>query len=166
MLLPGWASLVFELFSSLFILVFGLLVVRAVLFVLERKIELVPLPEKQRAALHSLRGIVSVVLYLVVLMTALSAAGLDVVPLLTSLGVAGVAVSLAVKDILADYVAGLVLVLGGSVRQGEWIRLVDRGVEGRVEEIGWRHTVFATGESIITVPNRVVAASLIAHRKD
>lgn len=144
----------------------GVLAVWLVSDTLVRKIKGLPLTEEQKSILLSLKGIVEVVLYIIVLLTALSAAGLDIAPLLLSLGIAGVAVSLAIKDFLLDYAAGLVFILGRTIRHGQRIKILDKNIEGVVEEIGWRHIVLTSGNEIITVPNRVVAASVIVHKKE
>ncbi len=148
------------------IVIIGVLATWLLTEALFKKLRSLPLTEEQKRTIVSFKGIVEVILYIIIVLTALSALGVDIVPLLTSLGIVGVAVSLAVKDLLADYVAGLVLIVGRSLRKGQRIKILDKGIEGVVEEIGWRQTTLLDGEKIITIPNRVVAASTIMYLKE
>lgn len=69
----------------------------------------------------------------------LSQLGVSIGPLLAALGVAGLAVALALKDTLANYFARITLAIDKSFTVRNFIEL-DGGHEGRVEAIGWRTT--------------------------
>lgn len=83
--------------------------------------------------------------------------GVEVVSLLATLGIGGLAVALAAKDSLANFFGSLMIMLDRPFRVGDWI--VVGGSEGAVEDIGFRSTRIRTGyNSIITIPNSDIAS--------
>lgn len=64
---------------------------------------------------------------------------LGISPLLTALGVGGLAVALALQDTLSNLFAGLHILRERSIRVGDSIRL-ESGQEGYVEDTTWRTT--------------------------
>ena len=85
---------------------------------------------------ESLAQITVVILGVLLLMSEL---GLKITPILTALGVGGLAVALALQDTLSNFFSGIYLLVDKPVRPGEFVRL-DSGSEGYVEAIGWRAT--------------------------
>lgn len=82
--------------------------------------------------------------------------GLNVNSLIASLGIGGLAFALAAKDSLGHFFGGLSVILDKPFYVGDWI-LCD-GVEGVVEDIGFRSTKIKTFyDSVITVPNSQLA---------
>src|SRR5687768_16111639 len=80
--------------------------------------------------------IVRVVRVLIFLMTLLIVAqkmGVPVLPLITSAGVVGLGVGLAMQGVLSNVVAGLSIIFTKPFRVGEYIEIL--GEEGRVESI-------------------------------
>ena len=57
--------------------------------------------------------------------------GISITPMLTALGVGGLAVALALQEPLSNFFAGLFLALAGRIRVGDYVRL-DSGQEGYV----------------------------------
>jgi small-conductance mechanosensitive channel len=93
----------------------------------------------------------------------LAALGVQITPLLTALGVGGLAVALALQDTLSNLFAGLHLLADKPIRVGDYVRLAD-GVEGYVVDVGWRSTrVRQLQNSIAIVPNSSVAKSTIVN---
>jgi len=89
--------------------------------------------------------------------------GVSITPLITALGVGGLAVALALKDTLSNLFAGLHIIASKEVRPGDYIRL-DSGEEGAIKDITWRSTTIASPiNSIIIVPNAKVAAATITN---
>ena len=64
-------------------------------------------------------------------------------PLLTTLGVGGLAVALALQDTLSNLFAGFYVSVSGLVRIGDYIRL-SSGEEGYISDINWRCTTMRT----------------------
>jgi small-conductance mechanosensitive channel len=97
------------------------------------------------------------------LLVLLSTLGVQITPLLTALGVGGLAVALALQDTLSNLFAGMHVLAGREVRPGDYIRLSE-GVEGYVVDIGWRTTRLRTlANNIVIMPNRTVAQATITN---
>jgi small-conductance mechanosensitive channel len=65
--------------------------------------------------------------------------GISITPILTALGVGGLAVALALQDTLSNLFAGFYVSLAGQVRVNDYIKL-ESGEEGYVQDISWRST--------------------------
>src|SRR5207249_3231967 len=70
----------------------------------------------------------------------LSSLGIAVTPILTALGVGGLAVALALQDTLSNLFAGIHLLADKPIRVGDYVRLSAENVEGHVVDVGWRST--------------------------
>lgn len=87
--------------------------------------------------------------FLVVLQTL----GISIAPLLTALGVGGLAVALALQDTLANLFAGVHVLASKTVQPGDYIRL-SSGEEGYVVDINWRNTVVRQlSNNLVIIPN-------------
>lgn len=99
-----------------------------------------------------LRKILSVSIYAIALMIILGQFDVQLAPLLAGLGVAGLAISLGLKDTLANLFGGVFLVLDKSVSIGDWIQLED-GTKAYIEDISWRTVRIRTiGGNTVIVP--------------
>ncbi len=79
--------------------------------------------------------------------------GVSITPILTALGVGGLAVALALQDTLANLFAGFYISLSGKIRVGNYIKL-NTGEEGNIADITWGSTLIHTlGNNSIIVPN-------------
>lgn len=89
----------------------------------------------------------------------LSNLGISIAPLLTALGVGGLAVALALQDTLANFFAGVHLLIEKPIRIGDFIRL-ETGEEGYVVDISWRTTrIKMLSNNILIVPNSKLSQS-------
>ncbi|MGD9595210.1 MAG: mechanosensitive ion channel family protein [Wolinella sp.] len=96
------------------------------------------------------------IVILIALLMILSRLGFDISALVASLGIGGLAVALAAKDILANFFASVMLLFDNSFSQGDWIEC--GGVEGTVVEIGLRRTTIRTFDNaMLFVPNSKLA---------
>jgi small-conductance mechanosensitive channel len=97
------------------------------------------------------------------LLITLDSLHISISPLLTTLGIGGLAVALAFKDTLANFFAGLYILADGLIRVGDYVKL-EGGPEGYVQEIGWRSTRIRTlPNNIVVVPNSKVSESIITN---
>ena len=86
--------------------------------------------------------------------------GVNVFSLLAGLGLGGLAFALAAQDTAANLFGSLMILIDQPFKIGDWV-IVD-GVEGSVEEIGFRSTRVRTFySSLITVPNAAMAKAKI-----
>ncbi len=93
----------------------------------------------------------------------LNAFDVNLAPALTAVGVGGVAVSLALKDTLANLFAGFYVSLTANLRRGDYVR-VDGGHEGWVEDIHWRVTTIRTmQQNLIMIPNSKLSEAVVVN---
>ena len=91
---------------------------------------------------------------------ALQNLGIELLPLIAGLGVAGAGIALATQGVLSNVVAGLTIIFSKPYRVGEYIAIV--GVEGQVETISLFSTVLTHADrSRIVVPNRKVVGEIL-----
>jgi MscS family membrane protein len=99
----------------------------------------------------SLRS-VAVVLSLGVLIEGANRIGLPAYSIITGLGVGGIAVALAARESLANLMGSFIVMIEKPFRVGQSIRVA--GVEGIVEDIGFRSTLIRTPyDSLVSVPS-------------
>ncbi|KUN49645.1 mechanosensitive ion channel protein [Streptomyces olivochromogenes] len=85
--------------------------------------------------------------------------GISIAPLLTALGVGGLAVALALQDTLANLFAGVHILASKTVQPGDYIRL-SSGEEGYVVDINWRNTtVRQLSNNLVIIPNAQLAGT-------
>ena len=86
--------------------------------------------------------------------------GISIAPILTALGVGGLAVALALQDTLSNLFAGIQILASRQVRIGDYIKLAS-GEEGYVTDIRWRNTtVRALANNLIMIPNSKLASAI------
>lgn len=108
-------------------------------------------------------NLVAVVIYILGFLVILDSLGVQVTPVLTALGVGGLAVALALKDTLENLFAGLQLVASKQVHIGDFVRL-DSGDEGVVNDLTWRYTTIRTlPGNIIIVPNSKLSSAIVTN---
>ncbi|MFZ5481703.1 MAG: mechanosensitive ion channel family protein [Myxococcota bacterium] len=91
----------------------------------------------------------------------LNALGVEIAPIITALGVGGLAVALALQDTLTNFFAGIHILLERPFHIGHYIQLEDKR-EGHVFDIGWRTTRIKTlDDDVVVVPNSKIAGSTI-----
>ena len=93
----------------------------------------------------------------------LNGLGLSITPMLTALGVGGLAVALALQDTLANLFAGVYITIAGQIRVGDYLRL-DSGQEGYVADIGWRSTrIRMLPNNLVLVPNAKLSQAIVTN---
>jgi small-conductance mechanosensitive channel len=109
------------------------------------------------------QSVVRGVVFIIGLLVLLGALGIQITPILTALGVGGLAVALALQDTLSNLFAGVHLLADKPIRVGDYVKLAD-SIEGHVVDIGWRSTrVRMLQNVVVTIPNKRVAESTITN---
>jgi len=91
---------------------------------------------------------------------ALQNLGVELLPLIAGLGVAGAGVALAMQGVMGNVVAGLSIIFTRPFRVGEYVSMA--GEEGRVEEIGLFTTVLGHPDrSRVVIPNRKIVGDIL-----
>ncbi|MEZ5320189.1 MAG: mechanosensitive ion channel family protein [Vicinamibacterales bacterium] len=89
--------------------------------------------------------------------------GFQITPILTALGVGGLAVALALQEPLSNLFAGLFISLAGQIRVGDYIKL-QSGEEGYVIDLDWRATrVRMLANNVIIVPNSKLSQAIVTN---
>jgi small-conductance mechanosensitive channel len=89
--------------------------------------------------------------------------GVQITPIITTLGIGGLAVGLALQDTLANLFAGFYLIISKQVRTGDYVKL-DGGHEGYVIDISWRNTTIRElSNNVIIVPNAKLSSAIFTN---
>ena len=119
--------------------------------------------EPIRPSLGILNLLGKALIVLIGLLITLDSLSISITPLLTTLGIGGLAVALAFKDTLANFFAGLYVLADRPIRVGDLVK-IEGGPEGYVESIGWRSTRIRTlSNNIAILPNSKVSESMITN---
>jgi small-conductance mechanosensitive channel len=106
-------------------------------------------------------NIIRIIIYTIGFLFLLQSLGVSITPLLTALGVGGLAVALALQQTLTNLFAGIQIIASGKIKPNDYIKL-SSGEEGYVEDITWRSTtVRALSNNIIIIPNGKLAESIV-----
>jgi small-conductance mechanosensitive channel len=98
-------------------------------------------------------NIIKLSIYILGALMALHVLGISITPLITALGIGGLAVALALQSTLANLFAGIQIILSKQVSIGDYIR-IGALEEGYVTDITWRNTtITAMQNNVIIVPN-------------
>ena len=109
-----------------------------------------------------LKNILSVLLLVLGLASVMAQFGFDIVSLVAGLGIAGLAVGFAAQSTLANFIAGITILLEQSFQVGDWVNINDN--EGRVVVIALRTTHVLTRDNItVIIPNSNVASSVVTN---
>ncbi|MBL9008791.1 MAG: mechanosensitive ion channel family protein [Myxococcales bacterium] len=89
--------------------------------------------------------------------------GISITPLLTTVGIGGLAVALGLQDTLANLFAGVQIAIAGNIRVGDYVRLQSTE-EGYVDDIRWRATRIRTLlNNCVIIPNSSLAHSIVTN---
>ncbi len=111
-----------------------------------------------------LNTILNVLIYASGVLIILQYYGISIAPIITAMGVGGMAVALALQETLANIFSGLHLILSKQLRIGDYIKL-STNQEGRVTDITWRFTTIVPtgGGNMVVVPNKTIASSTLTN---
>ncbi len=108
-------------------------------------------------------NLIRIVVVTLGLLVILNGLGLSITPMLTALGVGGLAVALALQDTLANLFAGFYLTVAKQIRIGNYIRL-SSGEEGYLVDIDWRSSrLRELSNNTVLVPNAKLSQSIVTN---
>lgn len=97
-------------------------------------------------------GTTKFLILLCAILIALSILGINIGPILTSMGILGLIFSLGAKEIVADFLAGTFILLENEYNVGDYIQIGEK--KGMVKEVTLRKTVLEDGEGFLhSIPN-------------
>ena len=104
--------------------------------------------------------VVRIVVFFLFLLLALQNLGIDLLPLLAGLGIAGAGIALALQGVLGNLAAGLTIIFTRPFRVGEYISIA--GEEGVVGNISIFSTTLRHSDlSLVVIPNRKIAGEIL-----
>ncbi|HMD72600.1 MAG TPA: mechanosensitive ion channel family protein [Steroidobacteraceae bacterium] len=146
-----------KLLAAIIILVAGAFVAGWVARMSGRGLERLELEPPVRQLLTRTARVLVLGLFVIL---ALQNLGVELLPLIAGLSVAGAGVALATQGVLSNMVAGLTIIFTKPYRIGEYVAVV--GIEGQVETITLFSTVLVHADrSRIVVPNRKVVGEIL-----
>ncbi|TLM68875.1 MAG: mechanosensitive ion channel family protein [Deltaproteobacteria bacterium] len=146
-----------RLFVAALILAIGYYVGRWVGRLLDKVLVRLDLDVTIRQLLIRTTRLLVLVLFLIL---ALQNLGVDLLPLIAGLGVAGAGIALAMQGVLSNLAAGLTIVFTRPYRVGEYISIVNE--EGLVESISLFSTTLSHPDlSRVVIPNRMIAGEIL-----
>lgn len=108
-----------------------------------------------------LGNIAKAIIYCLGLILILQNFGVAITPLLTALGVGGLAVALALQPTLSNLFSGLQIIASGKINIGDLVQL-ENGQKGAISDITWRNTTIMTAQNnVVIIPNSKLADSVI-----
>jgi small-conductance mechanosensitive channel len=108
-------------------------------------------------------NLTKLLVFLIGALVILQTLNISVTPILTALGVGGLAVALALQDTLSNLFSGLQIIASNQVRPGDYVKL-ESGEEGYVIDITWRNTAIrALPNNMVIVPNSKLASTLVTN---
>ena len=143
--------------TAVLIMIVGYFVVRRITGVVERWLSKLQLEPPVRQLLLRVLRLFVLGLFLIL---ALQNLGVQLLPLIAGLGVAGAGVALAMQGVLGNLAAGLTIIFTKPFRVGEYVSMV--GIEGRVEAIELFSTKLSHPDlSKVVVPNRKIVGEIL-----
>ncbi len=151
-----------RLFVAILILIAGYYAGRWVGRMLDRMLTHLEIDLTARQLLVRIAHLMVVVLFLIM---ALQNLGVDLLPLIAGLGVAGAGIALAMQGVLSNLAAGLTIIFTRPYRVNEYISIA--GEEGLVEAISLFNTTLSHPDlSRVVIPNRKIAGEILHNYGD
>ncbi len=142
---------------AILILVAGSYVARWISAIFDRWLDKLHLEPPVRLLLARLAHLLVMGIFLIM---ALQNLGIDLLPLIAGLGVAGAGIALAMQGVLGNLAAGLTIIFTRPFRVGDYISIV--GAEGKIEAIDLFSTTLSHMDySVVVVPNRKIVGEIL-----
>jgi small-conductance mechanosensitive channel len=89
---------------------------------------------------------------------------IEITPLITALGIGGLAVALALQDTLGNLFAGVSIIVAGQIRTNDYVRLAS-GEAGFITDVKARNSTIRTfpHNNLVVVPNAVLASNIVTN---
>lgn len=102
------------------------------------------------------RDIIQYIIAFIAILLVLDIFGINLTSIFISLGIAGIAVGFAAKDIISNFMSGIILLADKNIRVGDVIEV--SGYKGVIKKISFRHTIIENEDlEPITIPNQTLS---------
>ena len=110
-----------------------------------------------------LAGIVKNIMLIVGLITALGTLGVNISAIVAGLGLTGFAFGFAFKDMLSNFISGILIFIYEPFKLGDTIEV--EGKTGKVIDINLRYVTIKTENQKVLIPNSISVSKVIAVKK-
>ena len=108
---------------------------------------------------------VKVIVIILILGSFMQCRGYSLTSIITGLGITGLAVGLAAKEMLASVLGSISIMTDRVYKIGDYVSI--NGVEGIVEAVNFRSTKIRTlANTLITIPNNITADTIVHNRSE
>ena len=115
------------------------------------------------AATGFVRDVVRVCVLVIGGLVLLGTLGISITPLLTTIGLGGLAVALGLRETMTNLFAGMQLTTAGNFHVGDFIK-IESEEQGYVQDIGWRATrVLTIHDNLVVIPNSKLVGSVVTN---
>ncbi len=145
--------------TALLVVIAGAVIIKVILKIVGGALQ----KTKIDGAIHSfIKNVIKVLLWLVVIVTALGKLGIPTSTFVTVIGAGGAAIALALKDSLSNVAGGILILINKPFGKGDYISVA--GTEGSVEEIDLLTTSLKTIDNkVVIIPNGSVSTSVLTN---
>jgi len=89
--------------------------------------------------------------------------GISITPLMASLGIAGLAIGLAMQDTLSNFFSGIYILVNQPLHVGDYVELENK-LKGYITSIGWREARLQTIQNnTVVIPNTKLSQSILVN---
>lgn len=147
------------LLSAAVIVIIGAIIIKLAIKLVGRTLVKLNVDE----ALHTfVKNVVKVILWIVVIVTALGKLGIPTTTFVTVIGACGAAIALALKDSLGNVAGGILILFNKPFRKGDFIEL--GGISGSVDKIDLLVTTLKTPDNkVVSVPNGSISTGVLTN---
>jgi small-conductance mechanosensitive channel len=108
-------------------------------------------------------NLTKVLIFIIGILIIIQTLGIAITPIITALGIGGLAVALALQDSLSNLFAGLRIIASKNYKIGDYIKL-NTGEEGYIADISWWNTTIKNlANNIVILPNSKLAAATVTN---
>lgn len=148
----------------LILLIIGYFLISFIKEIKTRKVEEIDIKKtgKDKTVIQITANISNVFIFIIFTLMILQEIGVSVSGLMAFGGIGGLIVGLSAKELLSDFLGGIILITDKPFKVGDWIRSPDRDIEGVVEEIGMRKICVRTFDKRpLYIPNSILSTITI-----
>ncbi|MDC7237860.1 MAG: mechanosensitive ion channel family protein [Sphaerochaetaceae bacterium] len=159
----GFSVFINHLIYAIVVLLIGWIVLKIILNTLKKVLER---SKKLSDLLQDyFLKIVSILGWVIVIVTTLAQLGIDMAPMIAGLGITGVVLGLALKDSISNFFAGFMIILNNLFRKGDFVQL--GSLSGTVKSMDLMSVKLATPDNKnVTISNNIVWGAPVINFSD
>ena len=149
-----------KLIAGFFVLIVFYLLYRVIKFIINRSLQKADISV---SVIHLITKIVKYCCLGIAFILVADQIGIKIITLVSTLGVAGIALGLAAQQTLANFISGIILLVSKPFREKDYVEL--EGTFGKVEKISLRSTTLLTLDNLLVdIPNqKIIESKIINH---